>query len=125
MLTITVNEDNSARKSSYSQAATSSKPKSDDNKLSGYKIVDRNPRTSPLFIAGIVVKNEDVDSTMRMVRSHIEENGCTVKSIRRIKQSGITMSVKAIVKQNDVDTILHEQFWPEGIMCRLWIENTV
>ena len=40
------------------------------------------------------------------------------------KKSGITLSVKLLIPRECADDITEEGFWPKGILCRHWVENT-
>jgi hypothetical protein len=74
---------------------------------------------SSIFVSG----NKNIKETIECINKHITKQGCTVRGIWKIKQTGVTMSVKALVPQDQVDDILSDRFWPDGIMCREWIDR--
>ena len=63
----------------------------------------------------------DSDFNESNVTEHIEDNNVKVRNIEiksvdeaRFKSFKITVSVK------DVEKMLHDDFWPEGVMIRRW-----
>ena len=81
------------------------------------------PRNTPFFLSGILMKDDDmdnVDETINDIYKFLKRKSCAVKSIRKIKQSGIVLSVKIIGLQSDSDKFLGNTFWPAGIRCRKW-----
>ena len=63
---------------------------------------------------------ESIEETINDIYKHMKRKGCTVKSVRKIKQYGNVLSVKIVGIQNDSDKVLDENFWPIGIRCRKW-----
>jgi len=90
------------------------------DELTGFTVVERRAKLTALFISYIVVNDNNVDATIGRVVTYMETRGCTVRSVRKIKQSGVTLSVKAVVKQSDEENMMADGFWPEGIRCRQW-----
>jgi hypothetical protein len=115
---LTVSDKNDSRIIHVSQGAKT--PPADDE-LTGFIPVKGKPRYTSIFVSGIEVKNGDMEKTIQRVFSYVENKGCVVKNVRKIKENGNITSVKINVGQNDVDRILQDGFWPEGIYCRLWI----
>jgi hypothetical protein len=117
LLCVTFNNDSDSteRKTKYKPDYQSA------DELSGFMPVKGRTRFTPMFVAGIMIKNENIDETVKCVSTHLEKRGCHAKSVRKVKDSGETMSVKILVNQNDIETILDNGFWPKGIYCRLWI----
>ena len=83
----------------------------------------KRQKYSAIFVSGIMLKNENIKETIECINKHITKQGCTVRGIWKIKQTGVTMSVKAVVPQDQVDHILSDRFWQKGVMCREWIER--
>jgi hypothetical protein len=88
--------------------------------LQGYVRVERH-KPSSFFVGGILIKNDSVDDTIEAVRAHLTNATCSVKSIRKLRLSDITMSVRVVVNHSDQDKLMDDTFWPEGISCRQWV----
>jgi hypothetical protein len=88
--------------------------------LQGYVRVERH-KPSSFFVGGILIKNDSVDDTIEAVRAHLTNATCSVKSIRKLRLSDITMSVRVVVNHSDQDKLTDDKFWPEGISCRQWV----
>ncbi|XP_064631705.1 nucleoprotein TPR-like [Lineus longissimus] len=82
--------------------------------------VTRKPRRrrAPLFV-GFISPRTTVDSILRFLVGHkvIEPHVRLMKS----KIRG-TQSAKVIVDLQDKDMLLHEDFWPAGVLCREWMD---
>jgi hypothetical protein len=120
-ITVTFGTDNQS-----TQRTTKYNPPDDtisSDTLRGFVPVNR-PRNAPFFLSGILMKDDDIDNeedTIKDIYDYIKRKGCVVKSIRKIKQSGIVLSVKMVGLQSDSDKYLSADFWPLGIRCRKWI----
>ena len=115
-LTITVEQNGAmkhTRKAQYNEAA-------ETDELSGFIQVKGKPRFSSFFTAGIKLKNTNVDETIKQVYAHLQKNGCTVRSVRMVRNAEVSISVKIIALHDDTDLILSPGFWPSGIYCRAW-----
>ena len=98
-------------------------PKSSDNgELAGFIPVKGKARNTPIFVSGIMMKDGDIDETVKSVYTYIAKRGCNAKSVRKIKENGTTASVKIVLSQSESDKLLNDGFWPHGIYCRLWID---
>ena len=72
------------------------------------------------FVSGISWNGEEIEDTLDNVKGYMENNGCKVKSVRRIKHSYRTLSVKVVVFEESANLVADSIFWPEGIQCRPW-----
>ena len=82
----------------------------------------KRQRYSAIFVSGIMLKNESIKNTIECINKHITKQGCTVRGIWKIKQTGVTMSVKVLVPLDQIDEVLSDRFWPDGIRCREWVD---
>ena len=117
-VTFDTDEESTQRTTSYS---TPDNNKSSDT-LRGFIPVNR-PRGAPFFLSGILMKDDNrdnVDETINDIYDYMKRKDCAVKSVRKIKQSGIVLSVKIVALQSDSDKLLDPHFWPAGIRCRKW-----
>ena len=90
--------------------------------LRGFIQVTR-PHNAPFFLSSVLMKDdseESIEETINDIYKHMKRKGCTVKSVRKIKQYGNVLSVKIVGIQSDSDKVLDENFWPIGIRCRKW-----
>ena len=74
------------------------------------------------FVSGIYRDDENIDDSINKVKAHMEFNSCNVKSIRHVKHSSRTVSVKVVVTEESEALMMSASFWPEGIQCRPWID---
>ena len=74
------------------------------------------------FVSGILRNNNDIEDMVINVREHLEYNGCKVKTLKCVKQSKRTMSLKIVMYEEASSLVINEDFWPEGIMCRAWVD---
>ena len=86
---ITINAESEQRSTTYRN------PDDDSNtdELRGFIPVNR-PRYAPFFVSGIRMKNDNqdnVDDTVNDIYNYMKRKKCTVKSVRKIKQSGIVL----------------------------------
>jgi hypothetical protein len=88
--------------------------------LQGYIPVERRPHYKVFFVSGILRNGGDVDETIVKVQGYMESNGCNIKSIRHVKHSHRTLSVKVVVFEESAQLLAASMFWPEGIQCRPW-----
>jgi uncharacterized protein YkuJ len=95
-------------------------PATCDLELKGFIPVERRVRNAALYVAGILI-NENVDKTILCVYNYLKERQCQSKSIRKLKESGNTLSLKILIPVDCCDNILAENFWPKGIFSRKWI----
>ena len=91
-----------------------------ESELSGFIPIKGKPRYTSIFVSGIMIANEDLDQTVKNVGTYMEKRGCTVKSARKIRDNGYTLSVKIVMGHKEKETVLDNDFWPEGIYCREW-----
>ena len=63
-----------------------------------------------------------MDYTVEKVKEYIDSNGCQTKSIRKVKYSRRTVSLKAVVTEDSASLIESDMFWPDGIQCRPWVD---
>ena len=90
--------------------------------LRGFIQVTR-PHNAPFFLSSVLMKDdseESIEETINDIYKHMKRKGCTVKSVRKIKQYGNVLSVKIVGIQSESDKVLDENFWPIGIRCRKW-----
>ncbi|XP_064651670.1 uncharacterized protein LOC135502644 [Lineus longissimus] len=82
--------------------------------------VTRKPRRrrAPLFV-GFISPRTTVDSILRFLVGHKVSEPHV-----RLMKSKIrgTQSAKVIVDLQDKDMLLHEDFWPAGVLCREWMD---
>ena len=96
----------------------------DGDDLLGFIPVHRKrQRTAARFVSGILLKNDSIEDTIRGIHNYVTKQSCDVKSIHKLRKFNITMSVKLIVLESESEVLLGTGFWPEGIRCRLWVEN--
>jgi hypothetical protein len=58
-----------------------------------------------------------------MVYKVMLRNRVVMLSIHKLRKFNLTMSVKLIVLESDIEVLLGTGFWPEGIKCRVWVQN--
>jgi len=90
----------------------------DTRGLQGYIPAEKRPRFKVFFVSGIFRSREDIEDTIHKIQGYIESNGCKVKSIRRLKHTHRTLSVKIVVFEESAEIISANTFWPEDIQCR-------
>jgi hypothetical protein len=96
----------------------------DGDDLLGFVPVHRKrQKTAALFVSGILLKNDNIEDTIRGIQSYVKKQSCDVKSIHKLRKFNLTMSVKLIVLESDIEVLLGTGFWPEGIKCRVWVQN--
>ena len=97
----------------------------DEEELTGF-VVSRHKRQrySAVFVAGIVLKNDSIDDTIESIYKHIKKKGFEARGIWKIKQTRFTLSVKIVLPRECIDQVTYDGFWPDGIMCRQWIDRT-
>jgi hypothetical protein len=95
-----------------------------NDNLTGF-VKDRRGRQelSAVFVSGVILKNDSGKDTIACIYKHVAKRDCDVRGIWKIKQTGITMSVKMVVPRKQVDKIMTEGFWPNGINCREWFDR--
>jgi hypothetical protein len=112
-------------------ASTGSSPSSPTNvrqdnrpavKLQGYRHGQNQSRYKVFFVSGVMLQDDDVDYTVEKVKEYIDSNGCQTKSVRKIKYSRRTVSLKVVVTEDSASLMEDDMFWPEGIQCRPWID---
>jgi hypothetical protein len=92
----------------------------DKGGLRGYIPAARRAQYKVFFVSGISRNGEEIEDTLDKVKGYMESNGCKVKSVRRIKHSNRTLSVKVVVYEESARLVADSIFWPEGIQCRPW-----
>jgi hypothetical protein len=93
----------------------------DDDELVGFIPASKRAKLSAVFVAGILIKNQDIDQTVKCIKTYLEKKNCSVTSVRKIKQSGVSLSVKIDLRQCDAEKLVNSGFWPDGICSRNWI----
>jgi len=71
-----------------------------------------------------MIKNNDIEATVKQVYDHLQNKGCTVKSVRVVKSTELIICVKIVVLQDDTNELLDKGFWPNGIYCRVWYSHS-
>jgi len=94
-----------------------------DNELSGFIPVKGRTRYTALFASGIAIVPEGVDKTVDKIGVYLERRGVSVKKVRNVRNNDYTVSVKIILAQKDIEQVLGDGFWPNGIFCREWRNN--
>ena len=90
-----------------------------DDVLEGFILQKHRQRLTPLYAAGIVVK-DNTDKAIQSLKKYLEDNEIYVRSIRYIKEKGNTLAVKIVTTPTDAKSCLNDGFWPKGIWCRKW-----
>ena len=88
----------------------------------GFVPVSKKTKLSSVFVAGIRINDNDVNHTIQCIHTYLENNNCRRKYIRKIKETGVTVSVKIDINQGDADKLVADDFWPDGIYSRYWID---
>ena len=116
------------RRDNNSSAPTGSSTSNDrpDSKVSGqlkgYRPGQNRSSYKVFFVSGVLILDDDVDYTVEKVKEYIDSNGCQTKSIRKVKYSRRTVSLKAVVTEDSASLIESDMFWPDGIQCRPWVD---
>jgi hypothetical protein len=97
----------------------SSKPQ--DKRLRGF-IPSAKDTFKVFFVSGILRNNDVIEDIVANVREHLEFNGCKVKSVKCVKQSYRTLSLKIVLYDERSSLVVNDKFWPEGINCRAWVD---
>ena len=64
-----------------------------------------------------------METTIDKVKTYVINHGVTVRSVHKLKLTGNIMSVKLIVNKECSNLVQKSDFWPDGITCRIWINN--
>jgi hypothetical protein len=96
--------------------------KSKKKGLRGFVPRERRQRYQVFFVSGIMINDDSVDVTIDNIYSFLDDYKCRVSSMRHLKHSRYTMSVKLVVYEESARMLSGESFWPEGIQCREWQE---
>ena len=73
------------------------------------------PRMKNIFICNIVSGNESI------IRKYIENKNIEVLDIVKVSHSNAKLkSFKISILENNLGTVLNNNFWPNGVTCRLW-----
>jgi hypothetical protein len=89
----------------------------------GYTTVSRLKPTV-YYVAGILIKNDSIEDRIKAVNSHLNKKGTHFRSVRKLKVTGDTLSVKVVALQSQIgdnEELMKDEFWPEGIFCRKWV----
>jgi predicted nucleic acid-binding Zn-ribbon protein len=119
ILTITVPSDTSGNKH-----VTDCEQATDQNhELAGFIPVKHKQRNGAVFLAGVALRNNNVDDTIHCVFEYLQKRGCEAKSVHKLKKNDETLSVKVVLPRDHVDVVVERGYWPTGIYCREWIIN--
>ena len=91
------------------------------HQLKGFVAASGRSKHTLVYLAGIIAVSQNIDDTMQCIYTYLKDKKCEPKSIKKLKESGNTVSVKVLIPVECVDAIIAEGFWPEGIICRKWI----
>ena len=98
---------------------TSNQTGDDQDELEGFQMVERRPKSASFFLCGIRIKNSP-DETRTAVINYLRKRKVKATQIRVLKRGKTYMSVKLNVAPAHKDTIMSENFWPQGVQCRQW-----
>ena len=101
------------------QRRSAAVPSGDDSTLRGFLPADKRIRMSAFFVSGIMINNT-VDITLQCVTKYLTDKDVHVKTSRVLRETGNTMSLKLVIKEEHENMIIDNTFWPEGIQCRKW-----
>ena len=74
----------------------------------------------------IYLSKVDKDYTEDDVKSMLAGNDINMKYIRQINGRhglGLKKSFMIVIPEKDFDTVMNEEFWPEGLECREWLNR--
>ena len=91
------------------------------HQLKGFVAASGRSKHTLVYLAGIIAVSQNIDDTLQCIYTYLKDKKCEPKSIKKLKESGNTISVKVLIPVECVDDIIAEGFWPEGIICRKWI----
>jgi len=109
---------------SSAQVSSSQTPPNNNNTLVGFtRVGSSKPRYAAYYVGGVVAKATDT-LTLTCVSDYICSKLGFVRSVRKLKDAGNTTSFKVVVCESDTEVMDSGVFWPKGIMCRKWIDNS-